>query len=123
MELIQPYITLALQAVIGILTSLVLAGLLTLRKKADDFLSSRATASQREALYRIANEAQALIEKTFQEANGMQKLHAAEAYVAARLKEAGIQLSMMEIQAAIEKAVQDFNTSVKPKGSDANERV
>lgn len=109
MELIQPYVETIVQAVIGVLVAAVLGAVAVLKGKVSTWLEARTTVQQREILHRLAQEASALAESAYISGGGPQKLQAAIDYVNERTKGYGIELSLLEIQAAVEKAVQDYN--------------
>jgi LL-H family phage holin len=109
MNELQPHIDTIVQALVGLLVVFILGGINKVRVKAEAWLEARTTATQREVLHRIANEAQALIEATLKSSEGQYKLQRAEAYVTDKLDRLGIPISLVEIRAAIEKAVQDYN--------------
>lgn len=116
-EQLQPYVLTVLQALMGLLVAMLLTGIAVMRKKAETWLESRTTAQQREILHKLAVEGAALIEATYEDAGGPAKLAGAFDYVSKRLHELGIEASSQTIQAAIEKAVQDFNAKTKGGGS------
>ncbi|MBP1992103.1 phage holin, LLH family [Paenibacillus eucommiae] len=78
---------------------------------------------QRELLHKIASEGFALAEQTFKQLGGEQKLSSAQDYVIRRLDAAGVQFSAMEIRAAIEKAVLDYNAAQQPKERTDHESI
>ncbi|MBP1990192.1 phage holin, LLH family [Paenibacillus eucommiae] len=123
MELIQPYITGIVQAVIGLLATFLIAGLFAVKKNLEAWVESRTSKEQRELLHKIASEGFALAEQTFKQLGGEQKLSSAQDYVIRRLNAAGIQFTAMEIRAAIEKAVLDYKALRQPNERADNESI
>lgn len=115
MHTIQPYVTSIVEALAGLLAVLLLGVIRSLRVKAEAWLEAHTTAAQLDTVHKLAAEAAALVEVTYKEAGGPQKLAAALEYVVDKLDAAGINVDPVAIRAAIEKAVQDFNA----KGSGA----
>jgi LL-H family phage holin len=118
---LQPHIDTIVQALVGLLVVFVLGVISKLRVKIEAWLEARTSSTQREVLHRMANEAQALIEATMRSSEGQYKLQKAEAYVKDKLDQLGIQISLVEIRAAIEKAVQDYNQQ-KGVATDAGQK-
>lgn len=109
MQYVQPYLSTIIQALVGLLVTLLLVAVATIRKKAVAYLESHATAKQRETLYRIAQEAFAYAESEFKAMGGQQKLEAAKGYLIHRLRAIGIDMTDAEIRGVIEKAVMEYN--------------
>lgn len=85
----------------------------SLRNKFTAWLKARTTASQRETLHKLAAEAMAYAESVIGREAGLAKLNAAITYVSDKSEALGIKVSPESIQAAIEKAVLDYNVQVK----------
>lgn len=109
MEIIQPYIDTILQALMGLLVSLLIAALVSLRQKVNKWLESKTTDAQRDMLHKLAVEAFAYAETIVTNADGKFKLESAIIYLTNRLSEKGIQVNASEIRATIEKAVLFYN--------------
>ncbi|OUS70316.1 hypothetical protein B1748_29210 [Paenibacillus sp. MY03] len=118
MENLQPYIDTIVQALVGLLVSFLLGVLAMLRGKVQEWLETRTTVQQRDILHRLAGEAAALAEATYKDAGGPEKMNAAFAYVLQRAAVIGISVERESVQAAIEKAVMDYNTKVKGEAND-----
>ncbi|URJ46364.1 phage holin, LLH family [Paenibacillus polymyxa] len=112
-ETIQPAINTIVTAVVGVLVTFVLAGINTLKNKANAWLDARTTAAQREVIHKVAGEAFALAQTTFKEAGGIRKMQEALQYASLRLTEQGIVVSPTELQAAIEKAYLEYKAKTK----------
>jgi LL-H family phage holin len=120
-ELLQPYITTVLQALISLLVLFIMGVIAMLRTKVEIWLAARTTAAQRETLHRLAAEAMALAESTYGSLDGPAKLNNALTYVTKRAADLGIDISPQTVRAAIEKAVLDYNAKLKPeKGAETN---
>ncbi|WP_020615722.1 phage holin [Paenibacillus daejeonensis] len=118
MEQLQPHIGAIGDALVSILVVVLLGIAATLRTKVNEWLASRTTAAQREILHKLAAEGAALAETTWREKGGPEKLSDAVKYVEGMLRKNGIEFDPLSIQAAIEKAVQDFNAQQqKEKGA------
>jgi LL-H family phage holin len=111
LEHLQPYISTIVEALIGLLVAFVLGVVAMLRTKVMAWLEARTTVAQRDTLHKLANEAMALIESTFKDSNGPEKLNQAINYVTARVAWTGEDATT--IRAAVEKAVLDYNVKVK----------
>jgi hypothetical protein len=115
MDIFQPYITGIIQALVGLLVTILIAAAVSLRQKINVWMESRTTAAQRESLHKFSLEAFAFAETVFKDSNGPDKLNAAYGYLYRRAKQYGIEISETEIKAIIEKSVLDFNASLKSK--------
>ncbi|MGW8442049.1 phage holin, LLH family [Paenibacillus sp. S33] len=112
-ETIQPAINTIVTAVVGVLVTFVLAGLNTLKNKANSWLDARTTAAQRDVIHKVAGEAFALAQTTFKDVGGVRKMQEALQYASLRLTEQGIVVSPTELQAAIEKAYLEYKAKTK----------
>ncbi|WP_263560042.1 phage holin, LLH family [Paenibacillus polymyxa] len=112
-ETIQPAISTIVTAIVGVLVTFALAGINTLKNKANNWLDARTTAAQREVIHKVAGEAFALAQTTFKEAGGIRKMQEALQYASLRLTEQGIVVSPTELQAAIEKAYLEYKAKTK----------
>ncbi|MGG4504199.1 phage holin, LLH family [Paenibacillus polymyxa] len=112
-ETVQPYVSTVATAVVGVLTTIILAGLNTVKVKVNTWLEARTTAAQREVIHKVAGEAFALAQTAFKEAGGERKLQEALQYATLRLAEQGITVSVVELQAAIEKAYLEYKAKTK----------
>lgn len=112
-ETVQPYVSTIATAVVGVLVTFILAGLNTLKVKANAWLDARTTATQREVIHKVAGEAFALAQTTFKDAGGVRKMQEALQYASLRLTEQGIIVSATELQAAIEKAYLEYKAKTK----------
>ncbi|NIK67948.1 phage holin, LLH family [Paenibacillus sp. BK720] len=109
----QPVITYAVEALIGALALYVLQAVGRVLPKVKAAYEARTTASQREALHKIALEAFAFAETTWKDTGGPSKLSAAMGYVSKRLREVGIAITPEEIEAAVHHAWLTFNPDKK----------
>ncbi|MEE4561536.1 phage holin, LLH family [Paenibacillus polymyxa] len=112
-ETIQPAISTIVTAIVGVLVTFALAGINTLKNKANNWLDARTTAAQREVIHKVAGEAFALAQTTFKDAGGVHKMQEALQYASLRLTEQGIIVSPTELQAAIEKAYLEYKAKTK----------
>ncbi|MEE4577880.1 phage holin, LLH family [Paenibacillus polymyxa] len=113
-ETVQPYVSTIVTAAAGVLTAFVLGGLNKLKTKVNVWLEARTTAAQREVIHKIAGEGFAFAQTAFKEAGGERKLQEALQYATLRLAEQGITVSVVELQAAIEKAYLEYKAKIKP---------
>lgn len=104
----QPYITVVVTAIIGVLATMIIAGLKTMQVKANEWLEARTTAAQRETIHKVAGEAFALAQTAFKDLGGEAKLQEALSYALKQLGSRDISVSAQEVQAAIEKAYLDY---------------
>lgn len=111
MDQLQPYITSIVVAVVGILTTIVLAFIAQLKTKVNLWIDTKTSASQRELFHKIANEAFAHAETVFSSETSRNKLNKAFIYASAKLSDLGIDVTAEEIHAAIEKACLDHNAN------------
>ncbi|MDY8046600.1 phage holin, LLH family [Paenibacillus polymyxa] len=112
-ETVQPYVSTIATAVVGVLTTVILAGLNTVKIKANTWLEARTSAAQRELIHKIAGEGFAFAQTAFKQAGGERKLQEALQYATLRLAEQGITVSVVELQAAIEKAYLEYKAKTK----------
>ncbi|WP_226000878.1 phage holin, LLH family [Paenibacillus sp. BJ-4] len=112
-ETIQPAINTIVTAIVGVLVTFALAGINTLKNKANAWLDARTTAAQREVIHKVAGEAFALAQTTFKDVGGVRKMQEALQYASLRLTEQGIVVSSTELQAAIEKAYLEYKAKTK----------
>ncbi|TQS01388.1 phage holin, LLH family [Paenibacillus ottowii] len=113
-ETVQPYVSTVATAILGVLTAIVIAGLNTIKVKANEWINARTTESQRVLLHKLAEEGFSLSKTVFKEADGPKKLQQALSYVTRQLQQRGIYLTDIEIQGAIEKAYLDYKAKQKP---------
>ncbi|MEC0235234.1 phage holin, LLH family [Paenibacillus kribbensis] len=112
-ENVQPYVSTIATAAIGVLTTIILAGLNTVKVKVNAWLDARTTAAQREVIHKIAGEAFAFAQTAFKQAGGERKLQEALQYATLRLTEQGITVSVVELRAAIEKVYLEYKPKTK----------
>ncbi|ODA09257.1 phage holin, LLH family [Paenibacillus polymyxa] len=112
-ETVQPYVSTIATAVVGVLTTVILAGLNTVKIKANTWLEARTSAAQRELIHKIAGEGFAFAQTAFKQAGGERKLQEALQYASLRLTEQGIVVSSIELQAVIEKAYLEYKAKTK----------
>ncbi|WHX37428.1 phage holin, LLH family [Paenibacillus polymyxa] len=112
-ETIQPAINTIVTAIVGVLVTFALAGINTLKNKANNWLDARTTAAQRDVIHKVAGEAFALAQTTFKDVGGVRKMQEALQYASLRLTEQCIVVSPTELQAAIEKAYLEYKTKTK----------
>jgi LL-H family phage holin len=96
-------------ALITSLAGIVIAFIYSARDKALEWLKSKTTESQRNTLWKIAQEAFAHAEAAGLPEKGKEKLNYALDYAAKRLQDVGIDVTTAEIKAAIEKACLEHN--------------
>ncbi|URJ42215.1 phage holin, LLH family [Paenibacillus polymyxa] len=112
-ETIQPAINTIVTAILGVLVTFALAGINTLKNKANNWLDARTTDAQREVIHKVAGEAFALAQTAFKEAGGERKLQEALQYASLTLSSQGIVVSQVELKSAIEKAYLEHKTKTK----------
>ena len=112
-ETIQPAISTIVTAIVGVLVTFALAGINTLKNKANNWLDARTTAAQREVIHKVAGEAFALAQTAFKEAGGERKLQEALQYASLTLSSQGIVVSQVELKSAIEKAYLEYKAKTK----------
>lgn len=113
-EAAQPYITSIVLALIGLLTSVILAGINKLKAKADALLDSKLSESQRALLHTITAEAYAYAEAEYYGQGGPAKLAAATQYALDKLGKLGVTITLKEVQSAIHAAWIDVGGDQKP---------
>lgn len=116
-EMVQPYLNALVTALVGLLATLLLAAITSLRSKVEAWLEARTSAAQREVLHRLAEEAYAFSEKMYQGSGGDDKLEAALQYVTARLNLDRMGLTGSDIRAAIEKAWTELDAKSRNKAA------
>ena len=112
-EIAQQQLTPIIAAVIGLLTTVVLAMLALVQRKINVWLVSKTSNSDRELLYKMASEAFAIAENAFNSQAGKAKMNFAYSYTSDLISKIGVKFSDDEIKAAIEKAVLDYNLKKK----------
>lgn len=112
-EYIQPYLEDIIKNVVGILALIVLSSFALLRTKIKVWIDTKTSANQRELLHKIANEAFAYAETVYNSEPSRNKLSQAFIYASNRLGKLGIKVTEEEINAAIEKAVLEYNAQKK----------
>ncbi|MDQ0492790.1 phage holin, LLH family [Paenibacillus brasilensis] len=112
-ETVQPYVSTIATAAIGVLTTIVLAGLNNVKVKVNTWLETRTTAAQREVIHKIAGEGFAFAQTAFKEAGGERKLQEALQYASLTLSSQGIVVSQVELRSAIEKAYLEYKAKTK----------
>jgi len=117
MDQVQPYIISIVVAIVGILTTVVLSLLAQLKAKVNVWIDTKTSESQRELIHKIANEAFAYAETVLNSETGRNKLNQAFMYASEKLGKLGIQVTAEEINAAIEKAVLEYNAHKKKEAS------
>ncbi|BBI32500.1 phage holin, LLH family [Cohnella abietis] len=114
--MLQPYIDGIVGALIGLLVTFMLGLIAMLRVRVNAWLDAKTNLQQREILHRLAQEGMSLAENLLNEADGPKKFDEALEYVRSRATKYGIKLTGVDIRAAIEKAVLDYNAKVKGGG-------
>ncbi|WP_226003158.1 phage holin, LLH family [Paenibacillus sp. BJ-4] len=112
-ETVQPYVSTIATAVVGVLTTIILAGLNTVKVKVNGWLDARTTAAQREVIHKIAGEGFAFAQTAFKQAGGERKLQEALQYASLTLSSQGIVVSQVELRSAIEKAYLEYKAKTK----------
>ena len=108
-EQAQSALSVVVLAAVSSLATVLIAFAYAARDKAMKWLESKTTESQRNTLWKIAQEAFAHAEAAGLPEKGMQKLDYALDYAAKRLREVGINVTTTEIKAAIENACIEHN--------------
>ncbi|MNI00946.1 hypothetical protein D3C73_537640 [compost metagenome] len=108
---IQPYIMSIVVAVVGLLTTVVLALLASLKTKVNLWIDTKTSVSQRELLHKVAAEAFAHAETMFMDESGLgtRKLNEALIYASKKLGNIGVKVSTEELKAAIHNACLKHN--------------
>ena len=107
-ELLQEPLKLFVTGIIGILTTVIIFVITELKNKVMTWLDSRTTNEQRDLLNKWCEEAFAYVETIYKDLKGKDKLDAAILYVSRQAKAKKIPLESYEIQAAIEKAILQY---------------
>ncbi|TYP67709.1 phage holin, LLH family [Paenibacillus methanolicus] len=135
MQVLDPYVSTIVEALIGALVTVIMGAIALLGRKINKWIDTRDSADQRAFLHRLAAEGMALAEAAYKDHGGQAKLNAAVNYVLDRAREYGLKsLTMDSVEAAIEKAVLDYNAKKKvltqvtneptaPVLSDADQRI
>lgn len=110
-EQIQPYVSTVVIAIIGLLTTVILGFINSLKNKAHEWFEANTSVKQREIIYQIASEAFSHAEAIYKEQNGKAKMNQAFIYASDKLGQTGIAVSPEEIRAAIEKACLEYNAN------------
>lgn len=113
MDQIQPYVVSIVVAIVGLAATLVLGFIAQLKTKVNNWIDTKTSESQRELIHKIANEAFAYAETAFKSESGRNKLNQAFVYASEKLGTLGIKVTSEEINAAIEKAVLEYNAQKK----------
>lgn len=113
MKLIEPYLQTLVTALIGLLVTLLLAGISKIRGKIELWLEARTTASEQQVLHLVAKEAYALAERLYIEQGGPEKMKQAIAYAAEEFRTMGIAISPIKLEAAIQAAWLDYQAKSK----------
>lgn len=112
-EQVQPYVATIVLAIVGLLVTVILGAVNVVKAKAGAHFDAKLTATQRETLHKIAGEAYAYAETAFKDTGGSAKLAEALQYASSQLINRGINVSELEVRAAIEKALLEFQGSSK----------
>lgn len=110
----QDFIGTVSNALLALAASVIVALLFKLRDKANLWLNRRTTAAERELLHKTAMEGFAYAETVFRDYRGVEKLEQAMHYLDRRMLELGLTFGTMELRAAVEKAVLEYNAGQKP---------
>ena len=111
---IQDFIGTISNGLLALAASIIVTLLFKMRDKATNWLNTRTTAAERELLHKTAVEGFAYAETVFRDYGGEEKLEQAMHYLDRRLIELGLTFNTMELRAAIEKAVLEYNAGQKP---------
>lgn len=103
-EAAQPYLTAIATAGLGLLATLLLAFIASLRTKLEAWVVARTSSAQRDLLHKLASEAYAWAEQQYGQGNGQAKLSEAVRYVLERLRLDKIGISAEDATAAVQKA-------------------
>lgn len=115
MQTLQPYLDQIVQALLGLLVLMVMAGLNQVKRKATNWLETRTTESQRQLLLTVGREAFTHAETVFKGMGAQQKLDGALDYASQRLTGLGIEVTPAEMRAAVHSAWLDYQAQVKPE--------
>jgi LL-H family phage holin len=110
---VSPLVSQLVVELIKIIALIVLAGFGLLQLKVKSAINTVENKNQREVLHKIANEAFAYAETSFSTESGRNKFNKAFIYTSDRLGKLGIEVTAEEINAAIEKAVLEYNAQKK----------
>jgi len=103
-EHIQPALATIVIALVGILTTVILSLLALLKTRVNLWIDTKTSASQRDLLHKICNEAFAHAETLFQGQGAVRKMNEALQYASDKLGRLGIKVSTEELKAAIHDA-------------------
>ena len=118
MQFLQIDLDEIVQALAGLLVTLLLIMIHALHARIKRWIDARTTIAQRETLYRLAGEAMALSETLYGQLGGDEKLNQACRYVSSRIAELGFAVKPETIRAAIERAVLEYNLQVQAAKGD-----
>lgn len=109
-EALQPAVTDIVKDLIGVAVGLIVVFYGLLKTKIFSYIKN-------EMLHKIASEGFAYAETQFKELKGTAKMNQAFMYVSEKLGKIGIKVTTEEINAAIEKAVLEYNAQKKKEAS------
>jgi len=113
MQILQVYLDEIVQALVGVLVTVLLFTIHELQSRVRKWIEARTTIEQRDTLYRLAGEAMALSETLYAQLGGEEKLNQACRYVTSRVAELGFTVQPETVRAAVEGAVLTYNAQVK----------
>jgi hypothetical protein len=111
---VQPYVGAIVIAILGALTTMAGVALKVVTSKGVAWIESKTTESQRQTLQLVGQEAFAHAETVYKGMGGDAKLQGAVDYASQHLRDAGINVTSPEIQAAISSAWIDNKAKVNP---------
>jgi LL-H family phage holin len=98
---------------VTVLSILIAAAVLWLRRKVAAWLEMNLTKEQQELLLKLGEQAFSFVEVVYQEMKGPEKLEEAIRFVERQLNSRGLQADRDQIRAAIERAVLEHQKKVK----------
>jgi len=114
-DMIKEAVSMVTEVLITVAVSIMIAFLLEGRRRVLQWIDTRKEADTRELLHRIASEGFTFAESVFREYKGSDKMKEAIIYVNKELRERGIEVSSLAIEAAVERAVLEHNAKMKTK--------
>lgn len=106
--MIEHYVTTIVLSVIGLVTIGALTLSVVVYRKAKPIYEARFSVEQRNRIGQLAQDAYAWVERNYSGA-GAVKFHEAVKYLTAKLGQVGISINPEEIEAAVQKAWEEFN--------------
>ncbi|WEG18466.1 phage holin, LLH family [Alkalihalophilus pseudofirmus] len=113
LETLSPFLQDIVLALVGLITTLIIAVAVELRKRVLTWIDNRNSIRTQEILHTLAEQSFHLIEAKMKESSSTEKLNEAIYYVSKRAEARGINISTDEVRAEIERVVRELNYKLK----------